>query len=255
MKKKISILGLVFLLIFSFSGCGKKAVDKPEYDKEAMTANVERVVETFQEMSDEEFAVFEDMPDVQLTLTMVTAGLPIEGDDFLSMIEAWKAGEVECGKIKAIKDARFEELKTGASVTLDTEFENRDGEIIVNFDEKMNMESMTVNAHYSIGEILEKAGLNTILGMGTVFVVLIFISFIIYLFKYIPVLEQKLSRKSKKTAPAQVKTSTPVVEEVEEAGDDEELIAVIAAAIAAAEGTSTDGFVVRSIKRRKTNRW
>lgn len=33
--------------------------------------------------------------------------------------------------------------------------------------------------------------------------------------------------------------------------DDAELVAVIAAAIAAAEGTTTDGFVVRSIKRRK----
>ena len=32
--------------------------------------------------------------------------------------------------------------------------------------------------------------------------------------------------------------------------DDTELVAVIAAAIAAAEGTTTDGFVVRSIKRR-----
>ena len=39
------------------------------------------------------------------------------------------------------------------------------------------------------------------------------------------------------------------------AEDDAELVAVIAAAIAAAEGTSTDGFVVRSIKRRKSNRW
>ena len=39
------------------------------------------------------------------------------------------------------------------------------------------------------------------------------------------------------------------------AEDDGELVAVIAAAIAAAEGTSTDGFVVRSIKRRKSNRW
>lgn len=253
MKKKISIVGLVLLLIFSFSGCGRKAADRPVYDKEAMTANVERIVETFQEMSEEDFAVFEDMPDVQLTLTMVTAGLPVEGEDFLSMIEAWKAGVNECGEIKEIKDYKFEELKSGASVTLDTEFENRDGEIVVNFDEKMNMESMTVNAHYSIGEILKKAGLNTILGMGTVFVVLIFISFIIYLFRYIPVLEEKFSRKSKTAAP--VKTSAPVVEEVEEAEDDEELVAVIAAAIAAAEGTSTDGFVVRSIKRRKTNRW
>ena len=36
---------------------------------------------------------------------------------------------------------------------------------------------------------------------------------------------------------------------------DEELAAVIAAAVAASEGTSTDGFVVRSIKRRKSNKW
>ena len=41
----------------------------------------------------------------------------------------------------------------------------------------------------------------------------------------------------------------------ENLADDGELVAVIAAAIAAAEGTSTDGFVVRSIKRRKSNRW
>lgn len=254
MKKKISIVGLVLLLIFSFSGCGKKAEDKPVYDKEAMTANVERIVETFREMTDEDFQVFEDMPDVQLTMTMVTADLPIEGEDFLSMIEAWKAGVIECGEIREIKDYNFEELKSGAVVTLDAEFEERNGEIVVKFDEKMNMESMTVNADYSMGEILEKAGLNTILGMGTVFAVLIFISFIIYLFKYIPVLESKFSRKPKTTTEAKT-TTTKVVEEVEETADDEELIAVIAAAIAAAEGTSTDGFVVRSIKRRKTNRW
>ena len=36
---------------------------------------------------------------------------------------------------------------------------------------------------------------------------------------------------------------------------DEELAAVIAAAVAASEGTSTDGFIVRSIKRRKSNKW
>ena len=41
----------------------------------------------------------------------------------------------------------------------------------------------------------------------------------------------------------------------ENLADDGELVAVIAAAIAAAEGTTTDGFVVRSIKRRKSNKW
>mgnify|MGYP004638407307 CR=1 FL=1 len=53
-------------------------------------------------------------------------------------------------------------------------------------------------------------------------------------------------------APAPV--AAPVVEPVvEDVTDDGELVAVIAAAIAASEGkTSTDGFVVRSI--RKINR-
>ena len=37
--------------------------------------------------------------------------------------------------------------------------------------------------------------------------------------------------------------------------DDLELIAVITAAIAAKEGTTKEGFVVRSIKRRPSNHW
>ena len=80
---------------------------------------------------------------------------------------------------------------------------------------------------------MEKAGLNTLLGMGTVFAVLIFISFLISLFKYIPAIQNAFGKKK----------------------DDLELIAVISAAIAAAEETTTDGFVVRSIKRRPSNKW
>ena len=61
------------------------------------------------------------------------------------------------------------------------------------------------------------------------------------------------SKKAAKTA----SVKEDVVSQIEaheekqaDAEDDGELIAVIAAAIAAAEGTSTDGFVVRSIRRR-----
>ena len=42
----------------------------------------------------------------------------------------------------------------------------------------------------------------------------------------------------------------------EDVSDDLELVAVIAAAIAASEGAaSTDGFVVRSIRRVNKNKW
>ena len=58
-----------------------------------------------------------------------------------------------------------------------------------------------------------------------------------------------------KAAPAPAAVAAPVVEE---ASNDDELAAVISAAIAAYEaeaGGSTDGFVVRSIKRRPSNKW
>ena len=133
------------------------------------------------------------------------------------------------------------------------EYENREADVVFEFDEKLYLESVNVNAEFSTGEILKKAGLNTLLGMGTVFSVLIFISIVISLFKFIPSGSQK---KAAQAAPVKAEAeAAPAVEEVAEEADDLELIAVISAAIAAAEGTSTDGFVVRSIRRRQANRW
>ena len=104
--------------------------------------------------------------------------------------------------------------------------------------------------------VFEQALLNTLMGMGTVFAVLIFISFLISFFKYIPMIEDKLKNKNKKTE--QPKTQAAKAEEAvadTETVEDAELVAVIAAAIAASEGTTTDGFVVRSIRRRSSNKW
>ena len=98
--------------------------------------------------------------------------------------------------------------------------------------------------------------MNTILGMGTVFAVLIFLAFVISLLKYIPMLQERFAKKTgKEEAPAKEtpKMEAPVTEE--ELTDDEELVAVITAAIAAADESVSDGFVVRSIRRRKSNKW
>lgn len=105
-----------------------------------------------------------------------------------------------------------------------------------------------------LGARMEVAALNTVIGMGTVFAVLIIIIGVISLFRFIPMIQDRLAGK-KKAAAAQENADTQIVESQEntEVSDDLELVAVIAAAIAASEGAaSTDGFVVRSI--RKVNR-
>ncbi len=114
---------------------------------------------------------------------------------------------------------------------------------------------ITTNVHYSTGEIMAKAGMNTLIGMGTVFVVLILISLLISCFTFISKFEK---RQKKQEAPAPA-AAAPVVEQIaakEELSDDTELVAVIAAAIAAYEGAaSTDGFVVRSIRKSNKSKW
>lgn len=105
-----------------------------------------------------------------------------------------------------------------------------------------------------MAENLITALLNTVLGMGTVFVILIFISFLISLFKYIPILEEKLKRSKKQDqkpepAPA-VRVPVPAPEPVKKLTNDSELVAVITAAVVAASGVeSADKLIVRSIKR------
>ena len=97
---------------------------------------------------------------------------------------------------------------------------------------------------------MSDAGKNTIISMAIVFAVLILISLIITCFKIFPYLEEKKKNK----ATSNVKSAETTVVETKEENvpqtDDSELIAVIAAAIAASEGTSTSDFVVRSINRR-----
>lgn len=113
-------------------------------------------------------------------------------------------------------------------------------------------EEMVVVAVYTKGELLKSAGLNTLLGMGTVFVVLIFISFIISLFKYLPAL---FAKKTKLPEAKPVAASGVQPEKNENLMKDAELVAIITAAIYTAEAHSVTGavskdkLIVRSIRR------
>lgn len=129
-------------------------------------------------------------------------------------------------------------------------------EIVVSNDMFYTLESASLNKVSSMSDSMGKAGMNTLLGMGSVFIVLILISLIISCFNVIPKLQKMFEKKPQEQEVASTgidKAVAQIAQQEESAEDDLELIAVIAAAIAASEGAaSTDGFVVRSIRRRRT---
>ena len=122
---------------------------------------------------------------------------------------------------------------------------------------------MVVNVVYGNKELVKQAGMNTLIGMGTVFIVLIFISFIISMMKFLPALLAKKPKLPEEKAVATGKAPVPapaaaVPSAPAEPMADQALVAVITAAIyASMESTSgatcasKDRLVVRSIKRVK----
>ena len=252
MKKKISLLLCVLVMALSFVGCSEEKVSKTT--KETLEQSAEVFIGSFSQMADKDLESFKTVSDFQLNYIMMSNYLPVTGENFLAIINSWQAAEAECGEYVGHGDYVVEATNDGYEVSTEAEYKNRKATILFVFDENMNVESMDVSAKFSMGEVLTKAGLNTLLGMGTVFVVLIFLAFLISLMKYIPVVMDMFTKKEKDVVKAESVNNEAVMAETE-VSDDLELIAVITAAIAAQEGTSTDGFVVRSIRRRTSNNW
>ena len=140
MKKKISLLGLILILVFSFSGCGKSD-DTVEYDQEQLEQYADFIVQNFSMMGEADFQNFSDMSDLELEMTLLQAGVPVTGENFLTMMGAWDAGEQECGEFVGLKDGyTMETTNEGALLTVEGDFAERDGALEFAFDKKGNIE-------------------------------------------------------------------------------------------------------------------
>lgn len=254
MKKKISLLLCLLTMILMFTGCSQKE-EALEYDEASIEQMTEFLIGYCNNADDATIEQWNNYSEFEQELQLMQAGLKFTPESFQGAMDSWKAGVEECGAYVSHGDYTYEADADGLVVSVPAKFAERDAVVSFTFNEKLYLESMTVNAKFTIGEILEKAGLNTVLGMGTVFAVLLLISFIISLFKYISKFEQAKSKKETDKNAVSVEAASAKPAANETAADDLEIIAVISAAIAAAEGTSTDGFVVRSIRRRPSNKW
>ena len=118
-----------------------------------------------------------------------------------------------------------------------------------------------------MGEILAKGLLDVILGMGIVFVLLIFLAAIIWALRFIPMLVDGFQKKEAKedTSIPTTQKKTELSHQVENKEhlnkenlmEDNQLVAVITAAIMSSMGEDVpeDGLVIRSIKKVNKANW
>ena len=105
----------------------------------------------------------------------------------------------------------------------------------------------------------DEALINTLIGMGTVFIVLILISIIIFLLKYIPKLFEKKAAETVRPERREVPIELPKSSSAREESNDTQIAAVIMAAIVSRMEQETgvpvlaDDLVIRSIKKRTFN--
>ena len=178
----------------------------------------------------------------------------VDGHGFATALESFRLSKDAVGDIVEVGEVTAEIKGRQIIATADVKGSKKDAqvEMIFSNDIFIRLEGGSLNPKASFSELMQKAALNTLIGMGTVFAVLILISIIIACFGFIPKIQAAFAKKEEAPeAPAAPVVAPVAPEPVVEEEDDTELVAVIAAAIAAYEGsTNTEGFVVRSIRRR-----
>ncbi|MDO4633284.1 MAG: OadG family protein [Eubacteriales bacterium] len=180
-------------------------------------------------------------------------------DNMTASIQSWADNKGTLGEFQNVNSHEVRVNDKSLIVETHAAFANQEGVVTTTLNrDTLNMESMVFSTGAnSFAQDMKEAALNTLMGLCIVFFVLVFLSFLISRFAYIAKLEEKFKNRKAPKQPVSTPAAAPApaVQEVEEeVVDDGELIAVIAAAIAAAEGTSTDGFVVRSIRKSNRNR-
>ena len=255
--KKALMISCILVLTVMFAGCAKESDDLEitEISRESAAGIVSGINSMDQAYTDRLL----EMEPGEIEEFFKQYGYSLDGSAFLSGVSGYLDAVEEMGAVTGIGEPVMTSDDQNIIATFDVKGEKRDAKIIVMMNGRNKIVAITTNCNYTFGENLKKAGLNTVLGMGTTFVILIFLSIIIGLFKYIPDLQEKFANKgaaSSKTEAAVDNTINQIIEK-EEAADSGELIAVITAAIAAYEAasggaasSSGDGFVVRSIRRR-----
>lgn len=263
MKQRIRRIWLALCMavcLFALAGCSAAADTAETIDPQIEMA--------MQSGSQQYLDLFNQMDDASIEQALATS---VKNKDTVmeNALKSWDSIKDDLGAFVSSETAVVTKGDDGYIARMNTVYEKRAMEFTLIADEDLSkVETISFSPVYTTGEKMAKAGMNTLMGMGVVFAVLIFISWLISMFKYISVFEAKMKAKKNAAAaapvaapaaPAPAAAPAPTVAPAEEENltDDTELVSVITAEIAAYEGKETvdNGLVVRSIKRVSNRNW
>ena len=243
-KKQVLLVLCVVACLFSLTACGKTTDVGSGIDPMTEESLKQQTVTLLEQMV--------SIPADQMN-TIVEQNRKAGSEAVAAGLETYAGLEDDLGAYVSSGEGTVKEIDDGYEVTVDTVFEKRAC--------AFSITGMSFAPVYSLGENMEKAALNTLMGMGTVFIVLIFISLLISCFKYISVFEnkKKAPAPAAPAAPAPAAPAPVALTTAAPAGTDDaemERLAIMTAIIEHRRRTaSSDSLVVRPIKRSAGNRW
>ena len=206
------------------------AAELADAEKDTLAQNVEQFLTSVYALSDTELEQ-----------------LRANGGFYEVFVDSWTAAHESVGEFKSIDSTEVDDSQDDQIVvTSRVSFDKYTADVIIYIDsETRTPVNYEMNIDYSLQEKVVQGAQNMAVGLIVVFGVLIFLTLVIYLFRFInPDLRAEKAKKAAAAAPAEKvpERSTPAqvspaAAAVPAAGGSasEELVAVIAAAIAAAE--------------------
>ena len=191
-------------------------------------------IDTAKTVAENMFNQFVNLPDDQIDELILNS--EDDQDTVLAAgLNSWKTSKEDLGAFVSIDNVTTTvDSKGRYTTTVEATFEKRQCKFVMGMDRRLqNYTELTFTPHYTVAENMESAAGNLVVGMGTVFIILIFIAWIISLFKYI---NKMANKEAKKTAPAP--KAAPVVK-VDPAVDDQTLLVIMSAISAYENGETT----------------
>ena len=167
MKKKIFLIAAMCIMILGLAACSKTdptTVDYNGYTYDDLQMNCQGAAQTLASMSEEDKAYYLQSAD----------------ETVVNLINRWDEAVAEYGAFIDFGD--FEITKSGKTLTAEQtlHMENRDMVLTYVYTyHSMEVEDITVDGVFTVGEKMSTALMNTVMGISIVFLVLIIICLLI----------------------------------------------------------------------------